>query len=1135
MAHTPFDAKTVELQQANLIEASAGTGKTYSIAILCLRLLLEKNMAISQILMVTFTKAAVAELETRIRAFVLLAHQASIGQSIGDETIAEIVSTSINNFGDSETEARLKNALLFLDETAILTIHSFCQGTLSEYAFETNQIFGAEAMSQVDLNELTVDRVNHFWRNHITQLELPLLKYLFPNYLKKDTLQEFIQNALSGKTLLALAPFEPDLLSVDHQKEMVAHLFNLQKNIEQALQNVYDYIIQHEDELRVKVEKDRYAKKEFPAILNDPPVLVALIQKRIGSDYVLIIFKEVIELMNLVAVERNTLKEQLHLFSNKLYRLAIKTICGEVQDFKEAESLLAFDDMIGKLHKAVAVQQNPALIAALRNKYKAVFIDEFQDTDKLQYEVFNTLFGTDTVLFYIGDPKQSIYGWRKADILTYFKAGNAVDNRYGMNTNFRSSDGIIGAQNSFFKPDADFDTFHFGDAEDAIHYHAVSAPENNEKGELLYDGLPVAPMSVCENNNNDEIIATVQATVVQLLSDAHFTIVENNGPRPIKPSDIGIIVRKKDQSKKVRAAMAAFKIPAVTIDDTKLSDTIEATEMLYVLSAVQDITANNINKALLSGLTGLLIADIQQLNEELVLTQFKRYQLTWTVEGVYVMLMQFLTDYKVKTVLLNAETKSGERSLSNVLQLIELFHNVQARNQYAPKELIHWLQKLIEGKITQGDEYEQRVESDADAVKIITIHSCKGLEYNIVLAPFLDLDTKVHGDFASFRDDASGEYLFANKAILNDDQTALITTQLEQENRRLLYVAITRAKYKCYLNNSLAAYYKDSCLKPFIAAIKASAPAAIAFETPPPSPVDYSYDQNQKRFPIDYKKAAGFKLTQLNWRKLSYTFLNPEHTPNPITVTGEVGDAYDDFIFKQLQKGAYTGNLLHYIFECMDFSDNTHWPKLIDSALKRLSPGNQEAYAEQLQQLLVHVTQTPLVCGEQTFNLAAIDTEHCLNEFEFDFTVEPFYCKQISALSTPTVPLRVQSDAQLEGIMNGKMDLFFEQGGKYYILDWKSNFLGDRIADYSAEQVAAAMADNNYHLQYHIYTVAICKYLALRIPDFDYATHFGGVIYLFVRGVRQDATTGIFFNKPEWATIEALDGFLTEEMEPEIL
>ena len=142
MPPIPFDANTVSLEETNLIEASAGTGKTYSIAILCLRLILEKNIAIPEILMVTFTKAAVVE--TRIRLFVRLAHQASMGEEINDTTIEFIVNNSIQTIGATETETKLKNALLFLDETAILTIHSFCQRTLSEYAFETSQIFGAE-------------------------------------------------------------------------------------------------------------------------------------------------------------------------------------------------------------------------------------------------------------------------------------------------------------------------------------------------------------------------------------------------------------------------------------------------------------------------------------------------------------------------------------------------------------------------------------------------------------------------------------------------------------------------------------------------------------------------------------------------------------------------------------------------------------------------------------------------------------------------------------------------------------------------------------------------------------------------------------------------------------------------------
>ena len=242
-------------------------------------------------------------------------------------------------------------------------------------------------------------------------------------------------------------------------------------------------------------------------------------------------------------------------------------------------------------------------------------------------------------------------------------------------------------------------------------------------------------------------------------------------------------------------------------------------------------------------------------------------------------------------------------------------------------------------------------------------------------------------------------------------------------------------------------------------------------------------------------------------------------------------DAYSEFVFTTLKKGAYTGNLLHYIFEFIHFSENTHWPKLVNNALKRLSPGNQEAYASNLLALLQQVTQTDLHCNGQYFSLSQINPEHRINEFEFDFIVQPFQVAQINQLSTSKVPIHLKpfqrSSGQLEGIMNGKMDLFFEQGGKYYILDWKSNYLGDRLEDYTVEKVWDAMAENNYHLQYHIYTVAICKYLALHVPEFCYETHFGGVIYLFVRGIRKGENTGIFFHQPEKNTIDQLTHYLS--------
>ena len=192
------------------------------------------------------------------------------------------------------------------------------------------------------------------------------------------------------------------------------------------------------------------------------------------------------------------------------------------------------------------------------------------------------------------------------------------------------------------------------------------------------------------------------------------------------------------------------------------------------------------------------------------------------------------------------------------------------------------------------------------------------------------------------------------------------------------------------------------------------------------------------------------------------------------------------------------------------------------AGLKRLALVNQELYNEHLLNLLDHTTEKELNDGQRTFKLSEVGNELRLNEFEFDFSVKPFQSQAIKQLSTPEVPFHLRNFDQLEGMMNGKIDLFFEHAGKYYILDWKSNFLGDRVEDYSQEKVWEAMDENNYHLQYHIYTIAVCKYLKMRKPDFNYETDFGGVFYLFLRGVRKDGNFGVFFHKPAYSIIDQL-------------
>ena len=1124
-----FNPATVALQNSNLIEASAGTGKTYSIAILTLRLVLEKQIPIQQILMVTFTKAAVAELETRIRQFMRNALKAAQGLAIGDETIIKIVEAAMqnNSLGKTETERLLKEAVLFLDETAILTIHSFCQRVLTEFAFETRQVFGAEILT--DAKAVLTDKVNAFWRKYITTLKTGLLKELIAVKLDREKLLDVLMNAMAGKTMLPLQPVPLNFLSPANQSALCEALGAMNTEIETIKTNLVQYIVSNETAIRIATEKNAHTKRNLLHLLNRPDALLAAIIDTKEKVYVQKTYLEILtkyEQIEKIEMEKEV--EVRRLLSH-VFKLAIEVITAEMEQYKQQNNQLGFDDMITKLHQAVVVDNNPGLISSLQEKYKAAFIDEFQDTDKMQYEIFDRLFAARSVLFYIGDPKQSIYAWRKADIFTYFKAGQEVTNRFGMDTNYRSSKRFIEAMNFFFVPAPGFDTFHFAGEQHQFGYLPVEAPPGSLKDELHHGQNPETPITIFENPNNESISETVVAQIIQLLSDSSYTIPGNGKPRNIRPSDIGILVRKNKQAAAIKKLLSKYCIPAVTIDDTKLLQSDEARLVLYILSAVLDITASGINKALLSPLTGFNAAAILAMDDELAVSRFKNYQYLWEQEGVYVMLSKFLADYKVKRVLLNNATENGERIITNILQLMEVLHKLQTQKQFSMQELASWLKRGIEGMEVEGDEFEQRVESDEESVKIVTIHKSKGLEYNIVFAPFLDLNASTDFELVTFRDASTGDYLFAAHALLNEEQLRITEKQLEQENRRLIYVAITRAVYKCYINRNTYNKFSQSALAPFINAIKETKPPLIAFETAPAIPQSYRYTSGTAQLEPAYLQAANFHLAEINWRKLSYTYLDPGHTPIFKPGTGKALAEYDEFIFRQLKRGANTGNLVHYIFERIDFTDAAYWPKIIADALKRFMPNAPATYALQLTAMLQQVTAVNISPMQPAFCLADLQKDQRITELEFDFNVAPFSPDAVNNLSTAEVNFQVRNARELEGIMNGKIDMFFEHAGKYFILDWKSNFLGDQPSSYSKQNIHAAMTESNYHLQYLVYTLAVKKYLQLRLPGFNYATHFGGVIYLFIRGVRKGASQGIFTFIPPESLINELDKLLSKE------
>ncbi|MEP7081291.1 MAG: UvrD-helicase domain-containing protein, partial [Ginsengibacter sp.] len=819
---------------------------------------------------------------------------------------------------------------------------------------------------------------------------------------------------------------------------------------------------------------------------------------------------------------------------NKIFCLAINEIGEGLNQRKLITGQLSYDDLIENLHRALTHNPNPSLVAALQRKYKAVFVDEFQDTDRFQYEIFHEAFGKPTkkgdqnpILFYIGDPKQSIYSFRKADIFTYFKAYSQVDNIYEMNINYRSSEQFIQAMNKFFLPEDGFDTFYFEDQEEGIKYLPVSSPPKNKVGRLVYDNTECIPISIDSNfSNKTNIENDVAKLVLTLFTDDKYAIIKDGISRRVQPSDIGILTRGKKEGYSLQNALAKYHIPSVTMSDAKVLSSNEARELYYLLEAFLENSRSNINRALLTSFTGYNASQIIRSDIEKNTLLFNIYKEMWEENGIYTAIKKFINDFGVQKHLLERNTENGERIITNLYQLTELLFRAQHAQNLGPAELIDWLKRAIEQEDAEGDELEQRIENDEEAVKIVTIHSSKGLQYNIVIAPSLDMSTVIYHDDASYRNEETSEYISGLKNQFTTEEMEIVKKQMEQENRRLLYVTLTRAVYKAFIYRNTNSKQKNTTLSFFTEALNYSEGNLIEKKIPVEiaAGVTYQFKSDEyKRKPLIVKD---FLLEHSNWKSMSYTMLAAELENRSRPVTGILKNIYDRFIFSELAKGNITGNLLHFIFENINFSSDEKWGNVVERAIQRFAPARKEKYELNLLALIQNVLNAEIVTKDFKFNLSEINFDKRIHELEFDFPVNEFDPQLLSDLADEDVTVNVKKFSEMEGVMNGKIDMFFEYKGQYFVLDWKSTFLGDRLEDYNGEALSLGMNDHNYHLQYLIYSLAAKKYLESRLNSFDYQKDFGGVFYLFLRGMREGKTEGIFHTKPSLKAIEQMENLL---------
>jgi len=1213
-----FDVFGCPLDGVNLVEASAGTGKTWNICGLYLRLLLERRLTVDQILVVTFTNAATAELRERVRARIVEMLAYVDGRSAADaDPFVAALTAELERRGAVRDDMRrqLELALQSFDEAAIFTIHGFCQRALSEKPFETGLPFAFDI--QPDDSEVREDVVRDFWRRHIATDECPpaLAAWLDTKRVTPESLAKLLARHLAKPRARVVwpgaidTPLALDVAALQARFDEARAMWEAQRDtilaaIDKALPGLnrqqyspktivqaateWDDWFGHDALMAIKWKDTKLAR--FTATCLDPKNGHAVARHSF--------FAQAQSLID----ARHAAEAELERGRLRLVRALFDEALPELRERKRRARLASYDDLLQNLD--AALRANPGLAPSLRERFPAALIDEFQDTDPVQFAIFDAIYAsTNAPLFLVGDPKQAIYGFRHADLHTYLRAAHDVGSRWTLTENQRSTEGLIGAVNALFGDNAHAFML------DGLDYHDVHVGTKPRKrlddrsarrADVTIWTLPRfdggSPLD--RRTALDTSATATAAEIARLLRASSQGEITLDG-RPLAPDDIAVLVRSHRQGDMMKQALAALGVGSVELSQATVFKSPDAEEVSRVLGAILESGDDGrLRAALATQIFGLDAAAIAALaNDESTslayVQRFLGYRDKWLDHGVGVMYRALLANERVATRML--ARPDGERRLTNLLHLGELLQAAAATHP-TPDTLLRWLdtQRRDDARVEVA---QLRLESDRNLVQIVTIHKVKGLEFPVVFCPFLwdafqrmrrEIEGREYHD-----DDGNAVVDFRDDDELGAEAIRIkgrIRLEASAESVRLMYVALTRASHRAYLvagcygkptksgeapketrcgllnwlvagNGMTAEQWLDGgctasasiddawrdladALAPHVEcvaiptdagtplAIEARAPETLAALTPPKQ-----IAQPWRIGSFSALHDGAVSESAASDHDALETPASVEDATRSRAATASAPDVADDDILR-FPRGIGAGDCLHAVLERIDFRDPVTWDDAIARALRRHPvslPGVAASTAQptlrrMITRMIGDVVRTALPEG---IRLDAIARERCVAELEFDLPVHRLDAAALNAaLKTLGYVVDRLTFARLSGYLKGFIDLVFEHRGRYYVLDWKSNHLGDSPADYARPSLALAMTQHGYHLQALLYSVALTRYLAHRVRDYRYDTHFGGVLYLFVRGVRPDwksadgEAAGVHFDRPDASTLARIERLL---------
>ncbi|HAV5535084.1 TPA: exonuclease V subunit beta [Acinetobacter baumannii] len=1209
----------IEFSGLHLIEASAGTGKTYTLSSLMVRIFLEKYLP-GQVIATTFTRAAAAELKSRIRARLVETHRyLDAKRSLTEKEIllqAEqesdlLLQHILKHFATRIAYAceRLKLVFDQLDELFVGTLDSFSQKLLREFAFESGKIERAQITDDAKTySRQLIHDVLREWIQSQPQTVIDAL-YLAGELKSVDSFVKLVEDSLNFSSAHFKLPEKPTI-----QFEQLAQLKQLAAEIDiSLLEPYYSLDGEHYKHVSGTIFRNGAFNKLFSECL--PQLLQVLKQ----SDSILIfdgslavhrelvfkflgqladqkVFKKcpaeisdgfyqhpcIQQIQQLFGVLKNYAEQfdQLHIYLKAYLCVEVKKRLPQVLQNKGETT---FSQQIRTLSEALKGEQGQRFAVFVQARYPLILVDEFQDTNQDQDDMLASIWRHPEryqkgCMIMVGDRKQAIYGFRGGDMLTFLNAYKDIQAKHGREYklihNHRSVADLVEVVDALFQRQIDFG--------EQVQYDPIQAGTRPHPVLIDQNQPNPHPLRWLMLKDKETEAQQVAWKIRDLLNQSHagqLYFQKDAQTQTLNEDDIAVLSRNHDGLDKVQFELERLGIRVNRPSKRSVFDCTIAQDVGALLTAIlHPYDEAKVKRALISRLFAMDLKQLLQLEQTAeglsqFMTGFDTIRELWSAQGFLVAWQQCLNQFGIWKNLVAVQSKDNERVVVNLRHLTEILSQHSEKYQGA-QNLYHWYLKQLQSPLDREWELERRLSSEA-GVQLMTIHQSKGLEFKIVFLlgadkPFRENNKTLNFSTQDITVSESAQTL-TQRVVAIADKTYLNETELKQheeralaEQNRLWYVALTRASHRVYAllqdtdgkSVSGLAFWKNRA-EPFQ---HRCCTDEIILEQPPAArhlnqhiniieiqaqhfPDQRFYSRGKTSFSYLAQHLRHKVGTDLLASQSHEAVLAEDELDQVISVEAPAAQPIS-WIKSNFPRGTLAGNFLHEIFEHIDFQCSDEWVSEIRRRFKNdysslwqdllikyqeSFPEEQEAeyslyhaVAEWLQEIL----STPLYQG---FRLNQLQPEHYLSECPFYLALSDrvLAMKRIQQLFAEYgMEMPELLEARSARYLNGSIDLVYFDGQRYHIADYKSNYLGENLADYSVESIAQSMSLASYWLQAGLYLVALHRYLKVKMQNYDIEQHLGGATYLYLRGMNGEAEQGYYYWQPSTEFVLRLDAIL---------